>query len=434
MVSQLSETYEGSNHGFGAASAESSAPPSALSTGRPSGRPLVDVIAPPAPIAASPTQAIRLEGVSKTYPDGSVGVQSLDLTFAAGELTVLVGPSGCGKTTTMKMINRIIEPTTGRILLGEDDVTRVDPVELRRRIGYVIQSVGLFPHQTVRKNVGTVPRLLGWDKKRTAARAEELLEVVGLDPETFGDRYPHQLSGGQRQRAGVARALAADPAVLLMDEPFSAVDPIVRERLQSEFLRLQETVRKTIVFVTHDIEEAVRLGDRIAVMSAGGTVEQFAPPAELLGTPATPFVADFVGADRGLKRLAVTGIDLTDLEQPPVVYVDDGLADARAALSRSGARWAVVLDDHQRLHGWISAERAAGSGTVRSASKRMDAWVPADATLKTAFSTMLQLEAGWVAVLDGDRFCGVLTPESLHAALRRSVEGTVPEVAGATHG
>src|SRR4051812_20563981 len=299
MVSQFAVTYEGSNQGFGAASAASTAPLAALSTGRPSGRPLVDVSALPTRIAASPAQAIRLEGVSKTYPDGSIGVQALDLTFAAGELTVLVGPSGCGKTTTMKMINRIIEPTTGRILLGEDDVTRVDPVELRRRIGYVIQNVGLFPHQTVRRNVGTVPRLLGWDKKRTVARVEELLDLVGLDPETYGDRYPHQLSGGQRQRAGVARALAADPAVLLMDEPFSAVDPIVRERLQSEFLRLQEAVRKTIVFVTHDIEEAVRLGDRIAVMSQGGKVEQFAPPAELLGSPATPFVADFVGADRG---------------------------------------------------------------------------------------------------------------------------------------
>ncbi|MBB3676769.1 osmoprotectant transport system ATP-binding protein [Modestobacter versicolor] len=386
---------------------------------------------PPASIAGSAAEEIRLEGVSKVYPDGTTAVRELDLTFAAGELTVLVGPSGCGKTTTMKMINRIIEPTTGRILLGADDVTRVDPVQLRRRIGYVIQSVGLFPHQTVRRNVATVPRLLGWDKARTRDRVEELLELVGLDPATFGDRYPHQLSGGQRQRAGVARALAADPPVLLMDEPFSAVDPIVRERLQSEFLRLQETVRKTIVFVTHDIEEAVRLGDRIAVMSQGGTVEQFAPPAELLGAPATPFVADFVGADRGLKRLAVTGIDLADLEQPPVVHVDDSLADARAALERVGARWAVVLDDQQRLNGWISAERAVGAGTVRQAGKRMEAWVPIDATLKTAFATMLQLEAGWVAVLDGDRFCGVLTPESLHAALRRSVEGSVPEVAGA---
>jgi len=375
---------------------------------------------------------IQLEGVSKVYADGTVGVAELDLTFAAGELTVLVGPSGCGKTTTMKMINRIIEPTTGRILLDGEDVTRVDPEQLRRRIGYVIQSVGLFPHQSVRANVGTVPRLLGWDKQRVRARVDELLETVGLDPSVHGDRYPAQLSGGQRQRAGVARALAADPAVLLMDEPFSAVDPVVRERLQSEFLRLQETVRKTIVFVTHDIEEAVRIGDRIAVMSAGGKVEQFATPAELLGKPASPFVADFVGADRGLKRLAVTAIDPADLERPPVVHVADGLADARSAMERTGARWAVVLDDDEHLHGWLSVERAAGAGTVGAAARRMEAWVPVRASLKTAFATMLQHEAGWVAVLDGDRFLGVLTPESLHAALRRSVEGTVPEVAGAS--
>lgn len=392
----------------------------------------MDATAPPPPPAPpGGAEEIRLEGVSKVYDDGTIGVAELDLTFAAGELTVLVGPSGCGKTTTMKMINRIIEPTTGRILLGGEDVTGVDPVRLRRRIGYVIQNVGLFPHQTVRANVGTVPRLLGWDRARTRERVEELLALVGLDPAVHADRYPHQLSGGQRQRAGVARALAADPPVLLMDEPFSAVDPVVRERLQSEFLRLQRAVRKTIVFVTHDIEEAVRLGDRIAVMSAGGRVEQFATPADLLGRPATDFVADFVGADRGLKRLAVTPIDATDLEQPPVVHVDDGLADARSALQRVGARWAVVLDDRDRLHGWLSAERATGPGTVRDSCRRMEAWVPVDASLKTAFATMLQQEAGWVAVLDGDRFLGVLTPESLHAALRRSVEGSVPETAGA---
>jgi osmoprotectant transport system ATP-binding protein len=395
--------------------------PSPATSAPPSDRP---------PATGGGAEEIRLEGVSKTYADGTVGVEELDLTFAAGELTVLVGPSGCGKTTTMKMINRIIEPTTGRILLGGEDVTRVDPDQLRRRIGYVIQNVGLFPHQSVRTNVGTVPRLLGWDRRRVRARVDELLTMVGLDPERFGDRYPAQLSGGQRQRAGVARALAADPPVLLMDEPFSAVDPIVRERLQSEFLRLQAAVRKTIVFVTHDIEEAVRLGDRIAVMSQGGHVEQFATPAELLGKPASPFVADFVGADRGLKRLAVTGIDVADLEHPPVVHVADGLADARAELSRAGARWAVVLDDDGALHGWLSVERASGAGTVGSAARRMEAWVPADASLKAAFSTMLQLEAGWVAVLDGDRFLGVLTPESLHAALRHSVDGAEPEVAG----
>ncbi|WP_346621481.1 ATP-binding cassette domain-containing protein [Blastococcus montanus] len=386
---------------------------------------------PPPATASGDAVEIRLEGVSKVYADGTVGVAELDLTFAAGELTVLVGPSGCGKTTTMKMINRIIEPTTGRILLAGEDVTRADPDQLRRRIGYVIQSVGLFPHQTVRANVGTVPRLLGWDKQRIRARVDELLETVGLDPAVHGDRYPASLSGGQRQRAGVARALAADPPVLLMDEPFSAVDPVVRERLQAEFLRLQDRVRKTIVFVTHDIEEAVRIGDRIAVMSEGGRVEQFATPATLLGRPANEFVADFVGADRGLKRLAVTGIDTADLERPPVVHRADGLADARSVLEATGARWAVVLDDAGNLHGWLSLDRAGGSGTVGSAARRMDAWVPREASLKTAFATMLQHEAGWVAVLDGDHFLGVLTPESLHSALRRSVEGAVPETAGA---
>ncbi|MGY2001973.1 ABC transporter ATP-binding protein [Blastococcus sp. SYSU DS1024] len=393
----------------------------------------MDATAHTRPIANASGDAaeIRLEGVSKVYEDGTVGVAELDLTFAAGELTVLVGPSGCGKTTTMKMINRIIEPTTGRIVIGGDDVTRADPVELRRRIGYVIQSVGLFPHQTIRANVGTVPRLLGWGKEEIRARVDELLGTVGLDPAVHGDRYPAQLSGGQRQRAGVARALAADPPVLLMDEPFSAVDPVVRERLQAEFLRLQAAVRKTIVFVTHDIEEAVRIGDRIAIMSEGGRVEQFATPADLLGRPANEFVADFVGADRGLKRLAVTGIDPVDLEQPPVLHVEDGLADARSALQRSGARWAVVLDDAEHLHGWLSPDRATGSGTVGAAARRMEAWVPREASLKTAFATMLQHEAGWVAVLDGDQFLGVLTPESLHSALRRSVEGRVPETAGA---
>ncbi|MDQ6875705.1 MAG: ATP-binding cassette domain-containing protein, partial [Actinomycetota bacterium] len=243
--------------------------------------------------------AIRLDGVSKVYPDGTTAVEELDLDVPEGELVVLVGPSGCGKSTTLKMINRLIEPSGGRIILDGEDVTGADPVKLRRRIGYVIQQVGLFPHQTVGTNVATVPRLLGWDAKRTSARIDELLDLVGLDPGTYRKRYPHQLSGGQRQRVGVARALAAEPVVLLMDEPFSAIDPIARDRLQMEFLRLQQEVRKTIVFVTHDIEEAVRLGDRIAVFSQGGKLEQYADPATVLGSPANDFVAQFVGADRG---------------------------------------------------------------------------------------------------------------------------------------
>src|SRR5437660_624353 len=230
---------------------------------------------------------IRLDGVTKRYGDGTVAVLELSLEVAEGEVCVLVGPSGCGKTTTMRMINRLIEPTAGRIYLDGEDVTEADPVQLRRRIGYVIQQVGLFPHQTVAQNVATVPHLLGWDRHRVARRVDELLELVGLEPSGFASRYPSELSGGQRQRAGVARALAADPPVLLMDEPFGAIDPITRDRLQAEFLRLQEEVRKTVVFVTHDVDEAVRVGDRIAVMAEGGVLQQYATPPEILGEPAS---------------------------------------------------------------------------------------------------------------------------------------------------
>jgi len=367
---------------------------------------------------------IALDGVSKWYDDGTLAVRHLDLAVPVGELVCLVGPSGCGKTTTMKMINRLIEPSTGRIVLDGEDVTRVDPVALRRRIGYVIQQVGLFPHQRIWENVATVPRLLGADRKRARARAEELLALVGLEPGTYAMRYPAQLSGGQRQRVGVARALAADPPVLLMDEPFSAIDPIARDRLQAEFLRVQQEVRKTIVFVTHDIDEAVRLGDRIAVFRAGGTVEQYDVPATVLGSPASPFVADFVGAERGLRRLAVTGIDSGDLEKQPVVALDDRLADARQSLEAAKARWAVVLDADESLHGWVARDELVGDGVVADRARRFRAFVPADATLKTAMSEMLQHDAGWVAVLEPGtgRYLGVLTPVSLHAALRRSVD------------
>ncbi len=364
---------------------------------------------------------IRLEKVTKRYRD-TVAVDSLDLSVEDGELCMLVGPSGSGKTTTMRMINRLIEPTSGRIFLRGEDVTHVNPVELRRRIGYVIQQVGLFPHLTIGDNVGTVPRLLGWDRARIRTRTNELLELVGLDPGIYARRYPTELSGGQRQRVGVARALAADPPVLLMDEPFGAIDPITRERLQNEFLRLQHELHKTVVFVTHDIDEAVRLGDRIAVLAEGGRLEQYDTPAKILGSPATAFVADFVGSDRGLRRLTVTAIDQADLDRPPVVHVDDPRASARVVMDAAGTKWAVVVDGEERLRGWIGRDRADGEGTVGDGAHRMEAWVPLGATLKQAFSEMLQHDAGWVAVLDGDRFVGVLTPESLHAALRRSVD------------
>ncbi|MEV8108779.1 betaine/proline/choline family ABC transporter ATP-binding protein, partial [Streptomyces sp. NPDC088135] len=291
---------------------------------------------------------IRFEHVTKRYADGTTAVDDLSFEVAEGELVTLVGPSGCGKTTTMKMVNRLIEPTEGRIFVDGDDISAIDPVRLRRRIGYVIQQVGLFPHRTILENTATVPHLLGWKRGKGRERAAELLDLVGLDPSVYGDRYPEQLSGGQRQRVGVARALAADPPVLLMDEPFGAVDPVVRERLQNEFLKLQEQVRKTVLFVTHDIEEAVRLGDRIAVYGQG-SIEQFDSPATVLGAPATPYVADFVGADRGLKRLSVTPIEEGDLDQPPVVHLDDSLARATERLRSEGARWAVVLDGQDNL-------------------------------------------------------------------------------------
>jgi osmoprotectant transport system ATP-binding protein len=330
---------------------------------------------------------IRLEQLTKRYAGGRAAVDALDLEVAAGELVVLVGPSGCGKTTTLKMINRLVEPTSGRILLAGDDVTHADAVQLRRRMGYVIQQVGLFPHQRVTTNIATVPRLLGWDRSRVEARVAELLALVGLDPEQYGRRYPHELSGGERQRVGVARALAADPPVLLMDEPFGALDPITRLRLQDEFRRLQSSLEKTVVFVTHDIDEAARLGDRVAVLSAGAHLEQYAPPEEVLGQPASAFVAQFVGADRGLKRLAVLPVGATDLESLPGVAAGATAAEARAAADREGQSWAQI---------------ATG------------------ATLRDGLAALLAREEGWVAVVDGDRYLGLLTPRAVHAAALRS--------------
>ncbi|MET9556285.1 betaine/proline/choline family ABC transporter ATP-binding protein [Streptomyces sp. NPDC006645] len=374
---------------------------------------------------------IRFEQVSKVYPDGTTAVDGLSFEVREGELVTLVGPSGCGKTTTMMMVNRLIEPTSGRILVEDEDISGVDPVRLRRRIGYVIQQVGLFPHRTVLDNTATVPVLLGWKKPKARERAAELLDLVGLDPKVYGPRHPAQLSGGQRQRVGVARALAADPPVLLMDEPFGAVDPVTRERLQNEFLNLQATVRKTVLMVTHDIEEAVRMGDRIAVYGQG-RIEQFDSPGAVLGTPATPYVARFVGADRGLKRLAVTTIEPADLEQPPVARLDEPAAGAARRLREAGANWAVVLGGGGELHGWVSADALAGAddrGTVGDLARRMEAWVPVGAPLKQAFSEMLQHDAGWVAVVDGSRFAGVLTPAKLHEALRRSVDADAHGIA-----
>lgn len=360
---------------------------------------------------------IRLERVTKRFPGGQAAVRELTIEFHTGKLTMLVGPSGCGKTTTLKMINRLIEPTEGRIFHDDQDVTHVDPVALRLRMGYVIQNVGLFPHLSIADNVATVPRLLRWDKARIQRRVTELLELVGLDPQQFAHRYPHQLSGGQRQRVGVARALGADPPVLLMDEPFGAIDRIARERLQNEFLRIQREVRKTVIFVTHDIDEAIKLGDRIAIMNAG-RLEQYDTPAAILAKPASDLVVDLLGPDRGLKRLSVTPIDLNALERPPVVHADDSLAEARRLLD---SRWTrvIVLDRNDKPVGELDRDVADGDGRVGDRARPLDAIIGADRTLYDAFSQMLIHQANWVAVVDGDRFRGVLTPESFVAAIQR---------------
>src|SRR5213596_2572192 len=309
---------------------------------------------------------IRLEGVSKRY-GAQLAVRDLTIEFHTGQLTMLVGPSGCGKTTSLKMINRLIEPSEGRILHDDQDVTHIDPVVLRLRMGYVIQNVGLFPHMNIADNVATVHRLVGWDKERIRRRVNDLLELVGLEPTQFAHRFPHQLSGGQRQRVGVARALGADPPVLLMDEPFGAIDRIARERLQNEFLRIQREVRKTVVFVTHDIDEAIKLGDRIAIMNQG-RLEQYDTPAAILAKPASDLVIDLLGPDRGLKRLSVTPIDLNALESPPIVHPDESLADARSRLD--GTRRRLIVPDREgRKVGEQLDAQLGGGGRARSLTR-----------------------------------------------------------------
>jgi osmoprotectant transport system ATP-binding protein len=321
-------------------------------------------------ITSARANAVDLEfkNVAKRYGDLTV-VNDLSFKVPAGKICVLVGPSGCGKTTSLKMVNRLVEKTSGEILVGGSDVTTQDPIELRRGVGYVIQHVGLLPHLTVRDNVGTVPRLLGWDAARVKERADELIELVGLDPARYRDRYPAQLSGGERQRVGVARALAVDPPLMLMDEPFGAVDPIVRERLQNELLRLQERLAKTIVFVTHDIDEAIKMGDLVAVMQVGGVLAQFAPPSEILANPASDFVAQFVGADRGLKRLSLTRVGNLEAQpvaadhvpQPgqPLLEPRTTLKDAFSQMLEADVSTGVVVDEGGRPVGLITVDQIA---------------------------------------------------------------------------
>jgi len=346
---------------------------------------------------------ISLEQLTKRYPgQAEPAVRSLDLEVPEGEIVVLVGPSGCGKTTTMKMINRIIEPSSGTIRLQGEDVTTSPPDELRRRIGYVIQQVGLFPHLTIADNVATVPRLLKWSSNRTKARVDELLDLVGMDPSVYRSRYPKELSGGQRQRVGVARALAADPPVMLMDEPFGAVDPIARERLQNEFLRLQEDIGKTIVFVTHDIDEAIKMGDRIAVLREQSIIAQFDTPERILSDPADDFVAEFIGAGASLKRLGLARVRDFALADWPVSSIADGRDAALAALQRSTSGSVLLLDESRRPVRWADRAALSRPGTpLDRAGMSVSAVVDPHATLAGALDAMVSSRVGGVVVVDG---------------------------------
>jgi osmoprotectant transport system ATP-binding protein len=358
---------------------------------------------------------ISLRNVSKRYESAAAGaaVDDLSLEIAEGETVVLVGPSGCGKTTTMKMINRLIEPTSGSIVVNGTDVLQQDPVQLRRNIGYVIQSIGLMPHRTVAENMRTVPKLVGWDDDRIAERVDELVDVFDLDRELLR-RYPGELSGGQRQRVGVARALAADPPVMLMDEPFAAVDPIVRARLQDQFLDIQRRLRKTIVFVTHDIDEAIKMADRIAILNTGADVQQYAPPEEILRAPANAFVENFVGADRGLKRLALIPISSIEVEPGPVISSAASSDEARSAITEGGMGWVSVVDDGELL-GWIDGSDLDGAATVAEARPhRFSAYVTAKDSLRRALDSIVTSETNVaVVVSEGQRYLGILTVEHL---------------------
>ncbi len=355
---------------------------------------------------------IRLEAVTKLFPGASrPAVDGLTMEVGKGEFVTLVGPSGCGKTTTLKMINRIIEPTSGKILIGGEDALATPPHLLRRSIGYVIQQIGLFPHRTIAENIATVPSLLGWDLGRIKARVDELVEVVGLDPEMLG-RYPAALSGGQQQRVGVARALAADPPVLLMDEPFGAVDPIVRKRLQHEFHQLQERLGKTVVFVTHDVDEAILLGDRMAILNVGGVIEQYDRPEEILANPANPFVEHFLGGERGLKRLALLPVNEAAMRRGPVVDIAATPDEARRVMEVESVEW-VGLVEGGRLLGWVDGSDI-GSRPLRDLDPRpFLVTLGSGASLRSALDAVVTSHARVAMVVDDGLYKGMLDLEGI---------------------
>ncbi len=374
---------------------------------------------------------IELDHVSKVYPGAKQpAVDDVSLDIPAGEIVVFVGPSGCGKTTTMRMINRLSEPTSGRILIGDDDALSIKPTELRRSIGYAIQQAGLFPHMTIRQNVALVPGLLKWERQRIADRVDELLDLVGLEPGQYADRYPRQLSGGQQQRVGVARALAADPPVLLMDEPFGAVDPITRSTLQDELLRLQDELHKTIVFVTHDFGEAVKLGDRIAVLGQKSAVLQYDTPQNILANPADDTVAGFVGSGASLRQLGLLRVRDVALESRPSVQHTDTVDQVRATIAGSECDWAVVLDDRGRPVSWVRASRLRHAGALADAVEHLDV-VSTQATLEDALEAILaEQHASAVVTGPGGRYEGVVTLDTLIETitrLRREAEDSAAE-------
>lgn len=361
---------------------------------------------------------ILLENVTKSYGAKKAAVNQLTLEIPAGNTVMFVGPSGCGKTTTLKMINRLIEPTSGRIVIDGEDVTNMNGDQLRRRIGYVIQAGGLLPHLTVGANVGLVPKMLKWNKKKIAERTDELLELVSLDPEIYRDRYPKELSGGQQQRVGVARALAADPPVLLMDEPFGAVDPITRQRLQEELIHVQKELHKTIVFVTHDFDEAVKLGDWIVIFNEGGKIEQYGTPEQILAHPANEFVEDFIGSGSGLKQLGLARVKDVDIRNAPAIMEGEDARTAADHLAESGALRAVILDSRDRPVGWATRRQLERMSTVQAPQVKNFPVVSDSSTLDDALDTMLVAGSSEAAVT-GNRgsYLGVITVQTVIKAI-----------------
>jgi osmoprotectant transport system ATP-binding protein len=365
---------------------------------------------------------IRLENLTKTFPgQDEPAVEDLSMEIPEGEIVVLVGPSGCGKTTTMKMVNRLIEPTSGRIFLEGEDVTKGNPDKLRRRIGYVIQQIGLFPHKTIADNIATVPKMLGWDKKRISERVDELLETVGMDV-SYRERFPKELSGGQRQRIGVARAMAADPPVLLMDEPFGAIDPITRDRLQNEFLRLQQEIKKTIIFVTHDIDEAIKLGDRIAILRQKSVIAQYDTPERILTDPADGFVEDFIGSGASIKRLSLSRVRDIETTDWPVANLSDGPDAARAKLRDSGRDHVLLLDGRRHPKRWVSGDDLeAGSDLgdgLEGAGWPAVAVVEDSSSLYYTLDTMITSYKGTAIVVDDDgAYLGVVDFDTVLEAI-----------------